>query len=289
MKDIDFIDLFVCPLCRNKLDYVQQTSLLKCPQCGCEFPIIEGMVDALVPIEGLITSSVDLASDYERWGGFLTRTADDERRRDISVGLVEGDLVLEIGCAEGFMTRELSKKAPQVIGSDIAFSYLKRAKKAVPDARFARLDVHNIPFADDTFDCLFCTEVLEHTLSPFRALEEIHRVIKPEGYLVISVPNGMTAGRILQHVLRKKASLVYLQGAHVSFFDTGSLLQILDVTGFVPKVVTTDFIDVPLPLVGRFVGKYLPYLGHVTIVKAAKKRVDYWERLDRLINRRLTG
>lgn len=202
-------------------------------------------------------------------------------RRDITVDLVEGDLLLEIGCAEGFMTGELAQKASRVIASDIALSYLKRARTEAPSANFTRLDIHNIPFSDDVFDCVVCTEVLEHTLSPFKTLDEVHRVLKPGGFVIISVPNDMTPLRILQHLFRRRDSLIGVPGAHINFYDTGSLLQILQVAGFGTRVVTTDY--VLLPLVGRFMGKYFPFLGQKTIVKAAKKGIDYWERLDQVL------
>lgn len=291
MKDEDFINLLSCPLCKQKLVYEEEGGSLKCPQCNCKFPIIEGIVDAFVPIEGLKSSSIELAKQYERWGEFVTRGESDKRRRDIIVDLVEGNLLLEIGCAEGFMTRELTEKASQIIASDIALSYLKRAKVKVPDASFARLDIHNIPFGDNIFDTVVCAEVLEHALSPFRALEEMHRVLKPSGFLIISVPNDMTPARILSHILGRKDSLVGFVGAHMNFYDSGSLSQILEVAGFALKVITTDF--VPLPLVGRFVkrllGRYFPYLGSVTIVKATKKRIDYWEKLDQILDLRYEG
>jgi len=41
---------------------------------------------------------------------------------------------------------------------------------------------------DNTFDFVLCTEVLEHTLNPFRATEEIFRILKPDGLLFLSVP-----------------------------------------------------------------------------------------------------
>lgn len=286
MKNEDFIDLFVCPLCKQKLIYQGKGNFLKCPQCKSKFPIIHGIVDAFVSIEGLKTSSVNFSKLYEHFGRFVTRGESDKQRRDITVDLAEGYLLLEIGCAEGFVTGKLAKKIAHVIASDISLSYLRRARMNMPHIDFARLDVHNIPFGDNVFDCLVCTEVLEHTLSPFKALEEIHRVLKSEGFLVISVPNNMTFKRILSHVFKKKDALIGFPGAHISFYDTGSLLQILEVTGFAAKVITTDY--VPVPLIGRFtrglVKSCLPYLGRMTIVKATKKKIDYWEKLDQIMD-----
>jgi SAM-dependent methyltransferase len=46
----------------------------------------------------------------------------------------------------------------------------------------------NAAIADGTFDYVVCTEVLEHTLQPFHAIDEIRRMLKPEGKLFLSVP-----------------------------------------------------------------------------------------------------
>lgn len=51
-----------------------------------------------------------------------------------------------------------------------------------------RGDAHNLPFADNTFDTIISTEVIEHTTWPWIVLEELSRVLKPNGKLVISWP-----------------------------------------------------------------------------------------------------
>jgi SAM-dependent methyltransferase len=45
-----------------------------------------------------------------------------------------------------------------------------------------------LPFSQDSFDTILCTEVLEHTQQPFLAMQEFSRVLKPGGYLLLSVP-----------------------------------------------------------------------------------------------------
>ena len=49
-------------------------------------------------------------------------------------------------------------------------------------------NVMNMPFADNSFDCVICLETLEHVENPFTALKEIHRVLKPNGKLISSTP-----------------------------------------------------------------------------------------------------
>lgn len=52
----------------------------------------------------------------------------------------------------------------------------------------AAADLENLPFEDDCFDAVFCSQVLEHVRSPWQAAAEMARVLKPGGHLVITVP-----------------------------------------------------------------------------------------------------
>jgi SAM-dependent methyltransferase len=49
-------------------------------------------------------------------------------------------------------------------------------------------DVHRLPIADNQFDCVFCTGVLEHIRDPWQVVREIHRVLKPGGIIHLDAP-----------------------------------------------------------------------------------------------------
>jgi SAM-dependent methyltransferase len=51
-----------------------------------------------------------------------------------------------------------------------------------------KMDVHAIPFADETFDALMCNHVLEHVANDKMALHELFRVLKPGGWAILQVP-----------------------------------------------------------------------------------------------------
>jgi SAM-dependent methyltransferase len=50
------------------------------------------------------------------------------------------------------------------------------------------LTKYNAFLADSSFDCVACLEVLEHTLNPFDAVKELRRILKHQGYLLVSAP-----------------------------------------------------------------------------------------------------
>ncbi len=49
-------------------------------------------------------------------------------------------------------------------------------------------DIHNLPFDANTIDAIFCLAVLEHVENPFKAVDEMHRVLRPGGYCFVYVP-----------------------------------------------------------------------------------------------------
>jgi ubiquinone/menaquinone biosynthesis C-methylase UbiE len=56
------------------------------------------------------------------------------------------------------------------------------------DEAICAFDGRTIPFPDDHFDNILCTEVLEHAEQPERLMAEMHRVLKPGGFLLLTVP-----------------------------------------------------------------------------------------------------
>lgn len=51
-----------------------------------------------------------------------------------------------------------------------------------------KMDIHEIPFEDDTFDVIFCNHVLEHVDDDIKAMQEMRRVLKPGGWAILQVP-----------------------------------------------------------------------------------------------------
>ncbi len=99
------------------------------------------------------------------------------------------DSILDVGCGEGFTLNRLRE---QKIGKKLeGIEYLKTAielgKKMYPDIKIKQGNIYNLPYADNSFDLVLCTEVLEHLEDPEKGLKELVRVAKK--YLIISVPN----------------------------------------------------------------------------------------------------
>jgi SAM-dependent methyltransferase len=89
--------------------------------------------------------------------------------------------LIDIGCGDMPYKNFLLKKVKEYDSIDI--------ERRVKDVKFIG-DIHNMNvLMDKTYDTAICLEVLEHIKDPFKALKEIHRILKKDGYLIISVPH----------------------------------------------------------------------------------------------------
>ncbi len=107
---------------------------------------------------------------------------------------LKGKAVLDAGCGEGRVSFELVKRGAQVWGVDLSERAIAMARVLVPQAQFSAaslLDLRDV--RDGFFDRIVLMEVIEHLPEAERgsALRELHRVLAPDGTLVISVPSDI--------------------------------------------------------------------------------------------------
>jgi len=96
---------------------------------------------------------------------------------------------LEIGCGNGFTLSKISAQRPdlQITATDISVDTLRIARQRNPQADFLQLDARHLPFRSE-FDMVGAFDVLEHIDQDEQVLNEIHRALKPNGGLLITVP-----------------------------------------------------------------------------------------------------
>jgi len=126
-----------------------------------------------------------------------------------------------------------------------------------------KMDIHHIPFPDNTFDVCFCNHVMEHVDDDIRAMSEIHRVLKPGGWAIIQSPIDYTIAdtfedpTITSPAEREK---VFGQNDHVRLYGR-DYPQRLERAGF--KVTEDDFVmqmsDEKIFRYGLSKGEYIYY------------------------------
>lgn len=106
-----------------------------------------------------------------------------------------GEHCLEVGAGLGVFSQMLCTHGVRYAGVEIDHEACQQAQRRVgnPDL-IKQADAHELPFAAKLFDVVVCLEVLEHLHDYRRALSEIHRVLKPSGKLIASIPHRFKGG-----------------------------------------------------------------------------------------------
>jgi ubiquinone/menaquinone biosynthesis C-methylase UbiE len=109
-------------------------------------------------------------------------------------GLNEKHRILDAGCGAGRFAVSIAGRAGHVTGVDISEGMVRRAGKiaghfGITNATFSVADIRALPFADDTFDLVFCANVLCFMKDADIAVSELVRVLHPEGQLILLNPS----------------------------------------------------------------------------------------------------
>jgi len=97
------------------------------------------------------------------------------------------DKILDVGCGVGYFSKLLSEYGANVSGIDINPDSVNICKSYV-GPNFYVGNASRLDFDDNSFDKILCSEVLEHLKDDKGALDEIYRILKPNGILVLTVP-----------------------------------------------------------------------------------------------------
>jgi ubiquinone/menaquinone biosynthesis C-methylase UbiE len=103
---------------------------------------------------------------------------------------LEGDeRILDIACGTGALERLLLTRWPSlhIVGTDLSPGMLRQAaaKKEDADASWVLAEAARLPFADGSFDYAVCANSFHYFRRPLTALQEAHRVLRPQGRLVL--------------------------------------------------------------------------------------------------------
>lgn len=113
------------------------------------------------------------------------------------IGDVNDKKVLDAGSGEGYFLSTIKSK--NKFGIELSEKRVAIAHKLYPDLKIKIGDIKKLPFENNEFDVIVCSEVLEHVSGYEKVLEEFKRCVKPDGYIVLSFPNEFTVslGRLL--------------------------------------------------------------------------------------------
>lgn len=132
---------------------------------------------------------------------WLYRLLEEQRVKAILENAEGCESILDVGCGEGHLLARMRGK--NVVGIDLSLAALKEAAKKTKRL-LLRANAEKLPFQDNVFDAVVCSEVLEHLPSPKKAFSELARVAKPNGKIIVSIPNEKRINSVKDAVWKLK-------------------------------------------------------------------------------------
>jgi malonyl-CoA O-methyltransferase len=102
---------------------------------------------------------------------------------------VAGKSVLDVGCGSGLFFKEVASKAEVVVGVDVSYKLLQKAKKnanVYKNTFMLRADADHLPFREGFFDAVFAFTILQNMPKPSETLGELKRVANKDGMVVVT-------------------------------------------------------------------------------------------------------
>jgi methionine biosynthesis protein MetW len=166
-----------------------------------------------------VTTTPRLGSDqsfYETKAHLYEQAYNKVVLKQVLACLPRGGRVLDIGCGSGVLLGRIGERAGYRAGVELSTAAAAAAARVADEIVNLPVD-GELPFAPASFDVVICADVLEHLPDPAAALSAVSKFCRPDGAVVVSVPN----------VANWEARLRLLRGIWryepVGIFDTGHL------------------------------------------------------------------
>ncbi len=169
--------------------------------------------------------------------------------------------VLEIGCGNGFVLKGLQSLKYQLYGSEIYLEGLKNVSKRISNVELFQIDATDMPFQEE-FDAIGAFDVIEHIDDDKKVMREIHKSLKSDGLLYITVPQYQWMWSYMDDYAKHKRR-----------YKRTELKQKLQDTGF-DVMFISSFVTILFPFVmlSRIMKKNKP-IEEVTIDDVTKELI----------------
>jgi ubiquinone/menaquinone biosynthesis C-methylase UbiE len=149
-----------------------------------------------------------------------------------SLKIRQDSLIIDVGCGVGSNLDLLKSMGFKVIGVDSEIYSLSLAKKCISEVSLVNGDLVNLPFKSDSIGLVIATDIIEHLDDDSIGIKEIHRTLKQEGNVILTVPAfkslwgtqdvvGMHKRRYSKNEFLKKieqAGFTVLKSSYFNFF-----------------------------------------------------------------------
>jgi 2-polyprenyl-3-methyl-5-hydroxy-6-metoxy-1,4-benzoquinol methylase len=157
--------------------------------------------------------------------------------------------ILDVGCAFGFLLRELSSAFGELHGFDISEFAIEKARKTIPEASLKVLSLEDpLPYPEDSFDCITAVDVLEHTKNFERSFGKIVRKLKKNGYLIVSTPLDDWPRRYFGFMDKDKTHISVLKEQELNSIIKKNNLKVIEKRYYLPFPVIYRIPRIPFSI-----------------------------------------
>lgn len=211
------------------------------------------------------------AEEFDYFEKRFGETSHDERRlREYIKSLIPDDVqsILDAGCGRAWVAEHFCPKGIYVCSLDIAPINVEKAKKIYdyPNHSGIVSDLLNLPFPDNFFDCIICSEVIEHIIEPQALINELLRCVKVGGYLLLSTPYKEKINYTLCIHCNQRTPI----NAHLHSFDESTLIN------FFKEFNLSEL------KYYKFGNKFLQYIRHHVLIRFFP--FWFWKIFDKIFN-----
>jgi len=155
-----------------------------------------------------------------------------------------GEMVLDAGCGTGVFTRDIVSSGSQVIGLDISFPMLRRARENAGGVRFHPIlgDISTLPFREKSFDKVVSITALEFIAEAESAVAALFRVTRRGGVVVVATLNSRSPWAARRREEARKGHSIFSKAIWRSPDD---LLSLSPAHGVVKTAIHFDKEDSP--------------------------------------------
>ena len=215
MTNKELLDMVRCPYCDSAIINEGSEKLsLDCKKCKRRFISKDGIIDfiqdeELKEVKLVNVQYHDLEAEYYD-NIHLHMQADSKLYQDLVKKFdLGGKNILDIGTGTGFVLDNFPKQACFII-LDISANMLRRNLKKHDNVILGlRADSEQIPLMSSSVDMVTLSSVLHHLPDPAKALDEIHRVLKPKGILFIFHEPALAPRGFIYRVVRKILRILF--------------------------------------------------------------------------------
>ena len=152
--------------------------------------------------------------------------------------------ILDVGCGDGLFLEIAKKNGWHINGTELSPYASKYASENLGTNIFNG-ELPEAKFPDDTFDVVTMWHVLEHVRDPKSYFREVHRILKPDGLLILAVPNvNNLIMRVAYRVIRGRKMKIFSiddKEIHLYHFSNKTLKGYFSATGFDCLRLSPDF------------------------------------------------